>query len=142
MNFIKWMLCSAVFLAMYACTQVDASVAMQKAVDTFHENYNHSLFKANYAELKKHSPMEGRVEDYESAFENVKGRLGAFVQAKHLRTDYTAVTSDQRPLIKLEFDSRYEKGPAREFFYFDKGGNLYRHELYSDLLLPATASKS
>lgn len=85
----------------------------------------------NYKILKKNAGMSALQADYERSFIFVKSRLGNFKSVTLLNVNFAQTTSTGKKLIRVSFDSEFELGVAKEFFYFSESGNLYRHEIFS-----------
>ncbi|MCS4292952.1 hypothetical protein M2375_001158 [Comamonas sp. BIGb0152] len=61
--------------------------------------------------------------------------MGNFKEPKIKNINFDQVTSSGEKLIQVSYDSKFEKGDAKEFFYFGEKNQFYRYELHSKNLL-------
>lgn len=118
-------------ISLIACTKTISEDDFIKKAQDFHVNYNESNYYKNYRILKKNSGMSALQADYERSFVFVKSRLGNFKSVTLLNVNFAQTTSTGKKLIRVSFDSEFELGVAKEFFYFSESGDLYRHEIFS-----------
>lgn len=118
-------------ISLIACTKTISEDDFIKKAQDFHVNYNENNYCKNYKILKKNSGMSALQADYERSFIFVKSRLGNFKSVTLLNVNFAQTTSTGKKLIRVSFDSEFELGVAKEFFYFSESGDLYRHEIFS-----------
>jgi hypothetical protein len=61
--------------------------------------------------------------------------MGNFKKSKIRNINFGQVTSTGEKLIQVSYGSKFEKGDAKEFFYYGGMNQFYRYELYSKNIL-------
>ncbi|WP_312531354.1 hypothetical protein [Comamonas sp.] len=79
--------------------------------------------------------MNTSLDQYTTDFEYIKLKMGNFKELKIKNINYEQITAAGEKLIQVSFESKFEKGDAREFFYFGEKNQFYRYELFSKNLL-------
>lgn len=117
------------------CSISTSEAEFIKKAEVFHNNFNNDRHDINYEILKKNSGMSASKDDYVKTFSFVKSRLGNLKSVKLLNVNFSQTTFAGEKLVRVSFDSYFDLGVAKEFFYFSEPGDLYRHEIYSKNLL-------
>ena len=114
------------------------TTAAEGEVERFHRLWNADEFKAVYDDAHEKLRKSQTAEEYVAKLEQVKGNYGAFKSTKKRRS---GVSSDKNEnIIKLSYDSTYERGSAVEVFAYRM--TTYRALLYSyDIMSPEEAKK-
>lgn len=117
------------------CAQKDCAETYSNYANQFHLNFNSKDYESNYNWIKKYSGMDTSLGQYLHDFEYIKQKMGNFKKSKIKNINFDQVTSSGEKLIQVSYDSEFEKGDAKEFFYFGEKNQFYRYELYSKNLL-------
>ncbi len=135
MKYFKYLFLFFVIFFSAGCNQISSKDLYTNYANRFHLNFNSGDYKANYDWILKYSKMNTSLDQYTTDFEYIKLKMGNFKELKIKNINYEQITAAGEKLIQVSFESKFEKGDAREFFYFGEKNQFYRYELFSKNLL-------